>query len=355
MRYKQTLLGAGWAIIQPLMTMVVFTIFFGHLAKVPSDGLPYPVFSLMALVPWTYFASALAGCSTSLSGNQHIISKVYFPRLIIPIARGAGAARRFRDRLRHADRLHGLVPHRARRRRLSGCRAVLLALATAAGVGVWLSALNVQYRDVRYVVPFIVQFWMFATPVAYPASLVPARWRAVYGLNPMAGVIEGFRWALAGGPRAGRHHAGLGRRRRRADCRRRDLLPPAGRHVRRRDLMTHAAIRAEHLGKRYRIGHRARSRTARDAMAGAASRLHQVPAVRRVEARADGRHVLGARRRVVRRGRRARSSASSAATAPASRTLLKVLSQITEPTTGFVDVTGRVGSLLEVGTGFHPD
>lgn len=202
-RYKQTLLGAGWAIIQPLMTMVVFTIFFGHLAKVPSDGLPYPVFSLMALVPWTYFASALAGCSTSLSGYQHIISKVYFPRLIIPI--GAVVA----PLVDFAIGFAILIGFMAWYRIVPGPSIVwlpalmLLALGTAAGVGVWLAALNVRYRDVRYVVPFVVQLWMFATPVAYPASLVPSRWRAVYGLNPMAGVIEGFRWALAGGPAPG--------------------------------------------------------------------------------------------------------------------------------------------------------
>jgi lipopolysaccharide transport system permease protein len=202
-RYKQTLLGAGWAIIQPLMTMVVFTIFFGHLAKVPSDGLPYPVFSLMALVPWTYFASALAGCSTSLSGYQHIISKVYFPRLIIPIAAVVAPLVDF------AIGFAILIGFMAWYRIVPGSSIVwlpalmLLALATAAGVGLWLAALNVRYRDVRYVVPFVVQLWMFATPVAYPASLVPARWRAVYGLNPMAGVIEGFRWALAGGPAPG--------------------------------------------------------------------------------------------------------------------------------------------------------
>jgi homopolymeric O-antigen transport system permease protein len=202
-RYKQTLLGAGWAIIQPLMTMVVFTIFFGHLANVPSDGLPYPVFSFMALVPWTYFASALAGCSTSLSGYQHIISKVYFPRLIIPIAAVIAPLVDF------AIGFVILIGFMMWYRITPGPSIVwlpalmLLALATAASVGVWLAALNVRYRDVRYVVPFVVQLWMFATPVAYPASLVPSRWRAVYGLNPMAGVIEGFRWALAGGPAPG--------------------------------------------------------------------------------------------------------------------------------------------------------
>jgi len=187
-RYKQTLLGAGWAIIQPLMTMVVFTIFFGHLAKVPSDGLPYPVFSLMALVPWTYFASALAGCSTSLSGYQHIISKVYFPRLIIPI--GAVVAPLVDFAIGFAI-LIGLM---AWYRIVPGPSIVwlpalmLLALATAAGVGVWLAALNVRYRDVRYVVPFVVQLWMFATPVAYPASLVPAL-RALVAV-PLIVVVE---------------------------------------------------------------------------------------------------------------------------------------------------------------------
>ena len=185
------------------MTMVVFTIFFGHLAKVPSDGLPYPVFSFMALVPWTYFASALAGCSTSLSGYQHIISKVYFPRLIIPIAAVIAPLVDF------AIGFVILIGFMMWYRITPGPSIVwlpalmLLALATAASVGVWLAALNVRYRDVRYVVPFVVQLWMFATPVAYPASLVPSQWRAVYGLNPMAGVIEGFRWALAGGPAPG--------------------------------------------------------------------------------------------------------------------------------------------------------
>jgi len=170
-RYKQTLLGAGWAVVQPLMTMVVFTIFFGHLAKVPSDGLPYPVFSLLALVPWTYFASALSGSSTSLSGYQHIISKVYFPRLIIPLAAVIAPLVDF------AIGFAILIGFMAWYRIVPGAAIVwlpalmLLALATAASVGVWLAALNVRYRDVRYVVPFMVQLWMFATPVAYPASL----------------------------------------------------------------------------------------------------------------------------------------------------------------------------------------
>jgi lipopolysaccharide transport system permease protein len=202
-RYKQTLLGAAWAILQPLMTMVVFTIFFGRLARIPSDGLPYPVFSLMALVPWMYFASALSACSTSLTGYQHIISKVYFPRLIVPFAAVIAPLVDFAIGFAILAAMlvwYGIVPTAS----IVWLPALLLlAVATAAGVGVWLAALNVRYRDVRYVVPFVVQLWMFATPVAYPASLVPERWRAVYYLNPMAGVIEGFRWALAGGPAPG--------------------------------------------------------------------------------------------------------------------------------------------------------
>jgi len=202
-RYKQTALGAGWAIVQPLMTMVVFTIFFGRLAKLPSDGLPYPVFSMVALVPWTYFSSALSASSTSLAGYQHIVSKVYFPRLIVPMAAVVAPLVDF------AIAFVILVALMAWYRVVPGAAIVwlpflmLLAVATAAAVGVWLSALNVQYRDVRYVVPFAIQLWLFATPVAYPASLVPERWRALYGLNPMAGVIEGFRYALAGGPAPG--------------------------------------------------------------------------------------------------------------------------------------------------------
>ena len=199
-RYKQTALGAGWAIIQPMMTMVVFTIFFGRLAKVPSDGLPYPVFSLAALVPWMYFSSALAGGSSSVGGYQHILSKVYFPRLLIPMASVIAPLVDFAIAfviLLGLMAWYGIVP---------GAAIVwlplllLLAITTAAAASIWFSALTVRYRDIRYVVPFVLQLWLFATPVAYPASLVPERWRALYGLNPMAGVIEGFRWALVGGP-----------------------------------------------------------------------------------------------------------------------------------------------------------
>jgi lipopolysaccharide transport system permease protein len=202
-RYKQTILGAAWAVIQPVMTMVAFTIFFGRLAHVPSDGVPYPLFSMVGLVPWTYFAAALSASSTSLAGYQHIVSKVYFPRLIVPLAAVVGPLVDF------AIASVVLVVLLGWYRVVPGPAVVwlpafvLLAFAAAAAVGVWLAALNVKYRDLRYVVPFAVQLWLFATPVVYPASLVPVRWRAVYGLNPMAGVIEGFRWALVGGPAPG--------------------------------------------------------------------------------------------------------------------------------------------------------
>ena len=202
-RYKQTVLGVGWAVIQPVMAMGVFTIFFGRLARVPSDGLPYPVFSLAGLVPWTYFAAGVTSGASSLASYQHIISKVYFPRLLIPLAAVLTPLIDFGVAfvvLLAVDAWYGVVPGGA----IVWLPALLLlAVATAVAASVWLSALSVRYRDVRYVVPFAVQLWLFATPVAYPASLVPAKWRALYGLNPMAGAVEGFRWALAGGPSPG--------------------------------------------------------------------------------------------------------------------------------------------------------
>ena len=197
-RYRQTVLGAAWAIIQPFFTMVVFSLFFGWLAKMPSDGVPYPVFAYTALVPWMYFANALALSTNSLVLDERMVTKVYFPRIIIPIAAV----------------LSGLVDLALASLVLGGMILfygltlgasvwwlplfVVLATMTALGVGLWLAALNVQYRDVRYAVPFLIQLWLFATPVAYPSSLVPERWRALLGLNPMTGVVEGFRWTLLG-------------------------------------------------------------------------------------------------------------------------------------------------------------
>lgn len=197
-RYKQTVLGAAWAIIQPLFMMVVFSLFFGRLAKVPSDGIPYPVFTFCALLPWQLFAHALTESSNSLVGNQNLITKVYFPRLVIPIAAVLGGVVDFLIGFVILVLLmlyYGIVPGLAV---VTLPGFLLLALMTALAAGLWLSALNAQYRDVRYTINFLVQFWLFATPVVYPSSLIPEKWRPLYGLNPMAGVVEGFRWALLG-------------------------------------------------------------------------------------------------------------------------------------------------------------
>jgi lipopolysaccharide transport system permease protein len=197
-RYKQTAIGVLWVVLQPLLNMLVFTLFFGRLAKLPSDGLPYPVFYFAALVPWTYFAYSLQFTTNVVVDNQRLITKVYFPRLILPISAALSGL---------VDFTIGFVVLAlfAVAYRLPPTLAalwlpmfLLLALFTALGVGLWLSALNALYRDVRYVIPFVVQFWMFASPVAYPSSLVPQRWRWLYGLNPIAGVIDGFRWAVTG-------------------------------------------------------------------------------------------------------------------------------------------------------------
>lgn len=197
-RYKQTVIGAAWAIIQPFFAMVVFSIFFGQLAKIPSDGIPYPIFAYCALLPWQLFAHALNESSNSLVANQGLITKVYFPRLIIPVAPVLAGLVDFGIAflvLIGMMLFYGIIPTFAI---VTLPLFLILAIATALSVGLWLSALNVQYRDVRYTIPFLTQFWLLATPVAYPSSLVPESWRALYGLNPMAGVVEGFRWALLG-------------------------------------------------------------------------------------------------------------------------------------------------------------
>lgn len=197
-RYKQTALGAAWAVIQPFFMMVVFSLFFGRLAGIKSDGIPYPVFTFCALLPWQLFAHALTESSNSLVANERLITKVYFPRLVVPMAAVLGGLVDFAVAfviLLIMMLYYGIVPTWAI---VTLPAFILLAILTALGVGLWLSALNVQYRDVRYTINFLIQFWLFATPVAYPSSLVPERWRALYGLNPMAGVVEGFRWALLG-------------------------------------------------------------------------------------------------------------------------------------------------------------
>ena len=197
-RYKQTALGAAWAILQPLLTMVIFSIIFGNLAKLPSDGVPYPIFTYVALLPWQLFAFALNSASNSLVGSQNLISKVYFPRLVVPFSSVlAGIA----DFCIAFVFLLGMMAYY----RIGFSVAILLlplflllALTSAMAVGLWLSAMNVKYRDIRYVVPFLTQFWMYATPIAYSSSLIPEQWRWLYSLNPMTGVVEGFRWALLG-------------------------------------------------------------------------------------------------------------------------------------------------------------
>ena len=197
-RYKQTALGAAWAIIQPVMTMVVFSLFFGKLGKIPSDGVPYPIFSYAALVPWTFFANGLTQSSNSLVGSSNLITKVYFPRLAIPMGTVLSGLLDFVLAfivLLAMMLYYGITPSL---NTLWLPVFLLLAVVTSLGVGLWLSALNVEYRDVRYVVPFLTQFWMLATPIAYPSSLLHEPWRTIYGLNPMVGVVEGFRWALLG-------------------------------------------------------------------------------------------------------------------------------------------------------------
>jgi lipopolysaccharide transport system permease protein len=197
-RYKQTVLGAAWAVIQPLFMMVVFSIFFGGFAKMPSDGLPYPVFAYCGLLPWQLFSTALGNASTSLVSYERIITKVYFPRLIVPTSAVLASLLDFVISFAVLIVMmlcYGIAPTAAV---VVLPLFVLLAVAAALGAGFWLSALNVQYRDVRYVLGFLTQVWLFATPVAYPSSLVPTRFQPLLGLNPMTGVVEGFRWALLG-------------------------------------------------------------------------------------------------------------------------------------------------------------
>ena len=197
-RYKQTVIGVAWVVLQPLLTMGIFTLFFGRLAKLPSDGLPYPVFYFSALVPWAYFSTALQSCTSIVVENQRVITKVFFPRLVLPISAVISGLVDFAIGFVVLCIVIAIYHLRPGVAALWLPALLLLAIVTALGVGLWMSALNALYRDVRYVVPFLIQFWMFASPVAYPSSLVPAKWRWLYGLNPMAGVIDGFRWALTG-------------------------------------------------------------------------------------------------------------------------------------------------------------
>ena len=205
-RYKQTALGAAWAIIQPFFTMIVFTIFFGRLAGVPSEGVPYPIFSYTALLPWGLFTKALSDAGRSMVSNRAMITKVYFPRLVIPIASVLSGLVDFSIAflvLLGMIVYYNHVPGDYNTIAITPAILtlplfLLLALGTALGVGLWLSALNVKYRDINYILPFLTQFWLFITPVAYPASMVPEKWRWLYAINPMTGVVEGFRWAMLG-------------------------------------------------------------------------------------------------------------------------------------------------------------
>jgi lipopolysaccharide transport system permease protein len=198
-RYKQTALGAAWAVIQPLMTMIVFNFIFGNVAKVPTDDIPYPIFSYTALLPWGLFTTALNQASRSLTANQNMVTKIYFPRLVLPISSVLAGLVDFAIAFVILIGLmiyYGVTP--AWNVLWTLPLFLLLSIVTALGVALWLSAINVQYRDVNYALPFMTQFWLFITPVAYSASVISERWQLVYSLNPMAGVVNGFRWALLG-------------------------------------------------------------------------------------------------------------------------------------------------------------
>ena len=197
-RYKQTAIGAAWAVLQPFLTMLIFSLFFGKLGNLGSDGLPYPIFYYSALLPWMYFAAALQNSTNTIVENQRVITKVYFPRLALPLSSVLSGLVDFGVSFLMFVVLMIYYRIQPTAALLWFPAFLLLAILLALGVGLWLSAMNAIYRDVRYVVPFLVQFWLFASPVVYPSSRVPQKWRWLYGLNPMAGVIEGFRWSLTG-------------------------------------------------------------------------------------------------------------------------------------------------------------
>lgn len=197
-RYKQTVIGVSWAVLQPVATMAIFAVIFGRLANIPSDGMPYPVFAFAALLPWNFFSQALSRSGTSLVGNSNLITKIYFPRLLIPIAASVSPLVDFLCSfvvLLVLMTFYKVIPGAAL---LLLPLFILLALLTSLALGLWLSALNVKYRDIGHTIPFLVQVWMYASPVAYSVTMVPEKWRLLYSLNPMVGVIEGFRWALLG-------------------------------------------------------------------------------------------------------------------------------------------------------------
>ena len=199
-RYKQTFLGVAWAVLQPLVAMLIFSVVFGELARIPSDGLPYPIFTFTALLPWNYFAASLGRVTGSVVAEAHLISKVYFPRLIVPLSGVVSSLVDFGFAflvLLVMMFWFGILPTW---RVFAVPVLLLLVAATALGVGLWLSALNVRYRDIGHIIPFLIQCWLYASPVVYSVTLIPEQWRLLYSLNPIVGVIEGFRWALLGNP-----------------------------------------------------------------------------------------------------------------------------------------------------------
>ena len=272
-RYKQTVIGAAWAVIRPVLTMVVFTVIFGRIAKLPSDGsAPYPLMVFAGMLPWTFFSTGLSEASSSLIGNANLISKVYFPRLIVPTATVVVAFADFLITFLHPARDDGVVPVRAGLADPRCCRASCCSRSSPASApALWLTALNVKYRDFRYVIPFIVQFGLYVSPVGFSSSVVPAEWRLLYSLNPMVGVIDGFRWCILGGQSSPIYLPGS----RGEPCRRgvfpvvrHSPLPQDGKKLCRSDLSDDKAadtcqtliISVENLSKRYLVGHRGATR-----------------------------------------------------------------------------------------------